>query len=278
MRLIRFSARDGLRLAAREWEGPEGRTPILCLPGLTRSADDFRDLAARHAGRRRVLALDPIGHGESARPEELGRYAIPDSLRDVTDAMAALHCPRAVIVGTSFGGILAMVLAVVRPTAIAGVVLNDIGPRVEDIGFDQVRDFVGRDPALPSLDAAVAHLRAVLPPLVMDEEGWRRFALLTYAPDEAGVFHPRWDVRVAEALRGAGKAPDLWPAFRALAHVPVMLVRGELSELLSAETAARMRAARPDMDFVNVPGTGHCPTLEEKVVVGALDRFLEGVG
>lgn len=278
MRLHRFSAHDGLQLAAREWDGPEGRTPILCLPGLTRSADDFAALAARHAGRRRVLALDHIGHGESARPEALSRYAIPNSLRDVLDAMAALHCPRAVIVGTSFGGILAMVLAVVRPTAIAGVVLNDVGPRLEDVGFDHVQGFVGRDPALPSLDAAVAHLRAVLPPLVMDEDGWRRFALLTYAPDAQGVFHPRWDIRIADALRGAGKAPDLWPAFRALAHVPLMLVRGELSELLSAETAARMRAARPDMAFVNVPGTGHCPTLEEPVVMGALDRFLEGVG
>ncbi|MGG5808135.1 alpha/beta fold hydrolase [Falsiroseomonas sp. CW058] len=273
-----LSARDGLRLAALDRPGPEGRTPILCLPGLTRTAQDFAALAARHAGVRRVLALDHAGHGGSARPEEVSRYGIPHSLRDVTDAMAALHCPRAVIVGTSYGGILAMVLAVLRPTAIAGVVLNDVGPVLEDVGLGHVEAFVGRDPALPGLEAAAAHLRAVLPPLTLDEAGWLHFAALTYAAGPDGLFHPRWDIRIAEVLRGGGgRMPELWPAFGALAHVPVMLVRGELSDLLSPATAQRMRRERPDMEFINVPATGHCPTLEEAVVVPALDRFLDAI-
>jgi pimeloyl-ACP methyl ester carboxylesterase len=273
----RFAARDGLMLSAIDHAGPEDRTPILCLPGITRPAEDFSAIAERHADKRRVIALDHAGHGESARPAETSRYGIPDSLRDVLDAMAALHCPRAVIVGTSYGGILAMVLAVLRPTAIAGVVLNDIGPTLEDAGLQHVEQVVGRDPALPDLDAAIAHLRASIPPLTLDEEGWRRFAARTFARGADGLLHPRWDIRLAEVLRANGKAPDLWPAFGALAHVPLMLVRGELSHLLSPATAQRMRQARPDMEFVNVAATGHCPTLEEPVVIPALDRFLDAI-
>jgi pimeloyl-ACP methyl ester carboxylesterase len=276
-RAATFRARDGLRLAAIDHPGPEGRTPILCLSGLTRSAGDFAALAARHAGTRRVLALDHAGHGESARPADVARYGIEKSLGDVLDAMAALHCPRAVIVGTSFGGILAMVLAVMRPSAIAGVVLNDIGPEIENVGLDFVHNFVARDPALPSLEEAVAHLQATLPPLVMDAEAWRRFAALTYAPGADGLWHPRWDIRIAAALRGRGAPPPLWGAFGALAHAPAMLVRGALSEVLSEATAARMRALRPELEFVEVPGSGHCPHLHEAAVVRPLDRFLDAI-
>ena len=275
-RRIFFHARDGLRLAATDWPGPEGRTPILCLSGLTRSTADFVALAERHAGTRRVVALDHAGHGDSGRPDDISRYGIPQSLGDVLDAMAALHCPRAVIVGTSFGGLLAMMLGVLRPTAIAGAVLNDIGPRMEPAGLDNVQEFVGRDPALASLEACVAHLKSVLPPLTHDEAGWLRFAANTYAPDDHGRFHPRWDIRIAEALR-SNHAPDLWGPFGALAHAPLMLVRGEVSGLLSADTAARMRRERPDMGFVNVAECGHCPSLEEAVVVPALDRFLDAI-
>lgn len=276
-RRVTLHARDGLLLSALDFAGPEGRTPFLCLPGLTRPAEDFRGLAERHQATRRVVALDHAGHGDSARPAEVSRYGIEASLRDVSDAMAALHLPRAVIVGTSFGGILAMVLAVLRPTAIAAVVLNDIGPRMEDVGMDFVQRFVARDPALASLEEAVEHLRATLPPMVLDEAGWRRFTALTYSAGEDGRWHPRWDIRIAEALRGGGKLPELWGAFGALAHAPVMLVRGELSELLSAETASRMRRERPDMAFANLAEAGHAPTLDEAPIVPALDRFLHAI-
>ena len=106
--------------------------------------------------------------------------------------------------------------------------------------------------------------------------GWLRFAANTYAPDDHGIWHPRWDIRIAEALRNNG-APELWGPFGALSHVPLMLVRGEVSALLSAETAARMRQERPDMVFVNVAECGHSPSLEEAVVVPALDRFLDAI-
>jgi pimeloyl-ACP methyl ester carboxylesterase len=276
-RRIGFRARDGLALSALDHPGPEGRTPILCLHGITRRAEDFALLAERHAGRRRVLALDLAGHGESARAASPSRYGIESALRDVLDAMAALHCPRAVVVGTSFGGILAMVLAVMRPGAIAGAVLNDIGPKLEPDGLGHVEDFVGRDPALPSLDAAMEHLREVLPPHVADEAGWRRFTLNTFAPGPDGLWHPRWDIRIAESMRAGGRVPELWGPFGALAHAPVMLLRGGLSRLLSAGTTERMRRERPDMAFYELPGNGHAPLLEEPHVVARLDHFLDAI-
>jgi pimeloyl-ACP methyl ester carboxylesterase len=269
-----FSARDGLRLAAQEWPGDAHRVPLLCLPGITRSAADFAPLAARLRGQRRVIALDHVGHGASEKAPSLARYRIEESLRDVLDTMAALHCGRAIILGTSYGGILAMVLGVLRPSAIAGVVLNDIGPAIEPVGLGHVENFVGRDPALPSLEACVAHLQVTMPPLTLDEAGWAQFAAGTYAPDAQGVWRPRWDTRIAEVMRGGPPMPDLWPAFAALGHAPMLLLRGALSELLSEGTAFRMRRLRPEMGFVSVAETGHCPTLEEPEARAALEAFL----
>lgn len=277
MSRVSFHAWDGLKLSALDHAGPAGRTPILCLPGLTRTAEDFDLLADRHAGKRRVLALDHAGHGESGRAEDVARYGIEHSLRDVLDAMAALHCHRAIVVGTSFGGILAMILGVLRPTALAGVVLNDVGPVLEPVTLGQVENFLGHDPALPGLEAAVAYLKANLPPLVLDETGWQRFAAGTYRAGPDGAWHPRWDIRIAQAMQAGGAMPDLWPAFGALAHVPLMLVRGALSTLLTEATARDMQAARGDMRLVEIAGTGHCPTLEEPDAVAALDAFLDAI-
>ncbi len=279
-------ARDGLRLSVLEWPGPEGHggggnggegpTPLLCLPGISRNALDFRRIGDRLAGRRRVVAMDYAGHGESERPAALARYSATEAVRDLLDAMAALHLHRVVLLGTSFGGILGMVLGVVRPMTLAGVVLNDIGPTLEGGGLDGVRDLIGRDPALPDLDAAAAYLEARLPPLDHDERGWHGFAERTFARGEDGRWHPRWDIRVVGAMAGedGGAPPNLWPAFRAIAHVPLMLVWGERSDLLSAGTVAAMQDARPAMEVVALPGVGHAPVLEAPAARAALDRFL----
>ncbi|MCK8783559.1 alpha/beta hydrolase [Roseomonas sp. NAR14] len=281
-RAVSFAARDGLRLAALDWEGPPAgtRTPILCLPGLCRTAHDYEPLAARHAGRRRVVALDYAGHGDSARADSLARYSPEQALRDVLDATAALGLARVALVGTSFGGILAMVLAAFRPRLLAAVALNDIGPRIEPQGRDSVRDFVGHDPAAISLEAAAEFLRERLPPLgIADAAGWRRMAGLTYALGPDGRWHPRWDTRIAE-VTGDGAAalePVLWGCFGALAHLPLLLVHGEASRLLSADTVARMRRMRPDMTLVQLPGIGHAPLLSEPESIRALDAFLDDV-
>jgi phosphatidylglycerophosphatase A/pimeloyl-ACP methyl ester carboxylesterase len=204
-----FSARDGLRLSALEWpEPPDGgeRLPLLCLPGIARTALDFLEVGARYAGGRRVVALDYAGHGESGRAADPGRYRVEVALRDLLDAMAALHLHRVVVLGTSFGGILAMSLGVLRPGCLAAVAMNDVGPRLEPAGLGVVREVIGRDPAFADLDEAAAFLRRTLPPLDTDDAGWRKRGREDLSPRRGraaapALGHPH---RRGAADRGAG--------------------------------------------------------------------------
>ena len=277
-----FSARDGLRLSALEWPGPppgsdgERRLPLLCLPGLARTSLDFLEIGRRHAGTRRVVALDYAGHGESGRAADPGRYRVPVALRDLLDAMAALHLHRVVLLGTSFGGILAMSLGVLRPGCLAAVAMNDVGPRVEPAGLEVVREVIGRDPAFAELDEAAAFLRRVLPRLAIGRGGLaerRREDLRARRGREAApaLGHPH---RRGAAAGDDPGATELWPLFGALAHVPLLLFWGQESTLLTASTVARMREMRPDMAVAGLPGIGHAPRLVEPLAVSALDRFL----
>jgi pimeloyl-ACP methyl ester carboxylesterase len=245
-----------------------------------RTAWDFTVLAGGIGAGRRVVAVDYAGRGGSARlaaGAAPARYGPEACLRDVMDIAAALHLRRTVVVGTSFGGLLAMGLAAARPGLLAGVVLNDIGPDVGADGADFVRRFVATDPALPDLDACIAYLRGILPPLSLaDDPAWRAMAALTYAPGPDGRWHPLWDTRIAKLLEAP--TPDLWPLFGALAPVPLLVVHGAVSDILTEPTVARMAAARQAagaaMRLVRVPGVGHAPTLAEPEVVAALAAFL----
>jgi len=270
-----FSARDGLRLSALDWEGPAGVTPLLCLPGLSRTALDFVPTATRQAAHRRVVALDYAGHGESERAADLARYSIETTLRDVLDAMAALRLPRAVVLGTSLGGMLGMVFSVMRPGALAGLILNDSGPRMDTGGLDGVRGLLGGDPGFATIADAAAFMRRLMPPTGIPEDGWNAMAESTYRRGADGLLHPRWDTRLVQVVP-TGEAPptELWPFFSALAGVPVMLIWGQESLVLRPGTVQRMRAMRPDMAFVTLPGIGHSPQLELPAARDGIDRFL----
>jgi pimeloyl-ACP methyl ester carboxylesterase len=272
------SAWDGLPLCIREWPDRErfdgnSLPPVLCLPGLVRTSADFETLAPAIGEGRRVVAIDYAGRGDSGRSRDVTRYAPEPCVRDVMDVCAALHIHHAVVIGTSFGGLLAMGLAAARPNLIRAVVLNDIGPDVGSEGADFVRHFVGHDPALESLEAAVAFLRTNLPPLSLDTDAaWRRMAELTYQPGPDGRFHPVWDTRIAQLLNRP--SPDLWPLFGGLAHLPVLLVRGSVSNILLPGTVTRMLSLHPDMTVVTLPGIGHAPILTEPPALAAIRTFL----
>lgn len=269
----RISAWDGLDICVREWSDGDRLPPVLCLPGLVRTALDFETLAPAIGAGRRVVAIDYPGRGDSGRSNDIARYAPEACARDVIDACAALGIRDAVVIGTSFGGLLAMGLAAARPALVRGVVLNDIGPDVGAEGADFVRDFIGNDPALECLEACANFLRERLPPLSLDtDEAWRRMAELTYQPGPDGRWHPVWDIRIARLLNDP--PPDLWLLFGALAYVPVLLVRGEVSNILLPSTVARMQAMRPDMEVVTVPDIGHAPILTEPEALAAIQRFL----
>lgn len=268
-----ISAWDGLAIRIHEWHAGNTLAPVLCLPGLVRTGADFDMLAPAIAKGKRVIAIDYPGRGESGRCRDVNRYAPEPCLRDVMDACAALHLHQAIIIGTSFGGLLAMALAAARPSLIRAVILNDVGPDIGPEGGDFVRNFVANDPALNSLDACVALLRTSLPPMSLKTDSdWRRMAALTYQQGPDGRWHPLWDIRIAALLNRP--PPHLWALFGALSHVPVLLIRGQLSNILLEGTVTRMQAVHPRITLVTLPGIGHAPILTEPLALDAILAFL----
>ncbi|MFQ3623889.1 MAG: alpha/beta hydrolase, partial [Acetobacteraceae bacterium] len=222
-----------------------------------------------------VLAPDYAGRGLSERAGDWRRYRPERLAADLLDLCAALHVPRAVVLGTSLGGLLAMGLAAARPGLVAAVLLNDVGPELGGGGLDFVRRFVGAEHVEPDLERAAAWLRGIMPWLSLaTPEEWREFASLTFAPGPDGRWRTVWDLAIARTLEERRPA-DLWPLFGALARRNLLLVRGGASDILSAGTAARMRERRPDMAELVLPGVGHAPTLSEPSIAPAVDAWIE---
>ncbi len=270
--MSRISTWDGLNIQVHQWGDGPGM-PLLCLPGLVRTGGDFMAIAARYGEERRIVSLDYLGRGGSDWPADAARYGAEATLRDVMDACAALHLHRAGVIGTSFGGLLAMGLAMARPTLLAGVVLNDIGPELGGPGAASVLDFISDSPEMPNQAAALAYLRGQLGDgMRPDAPGWEDLANLTYVPTGNGAWRPHWDKRTALLLKGVPR--PLWPLFHALPDIPLVLVHGRLSQLLTDDGVAAMAGFRPDMAVVEVDNVGHAPTLAEPDVLAALDAFV----
>ncbi|MBS0247883.1 MAG: alpha/beta hydrolase [Proteobacteria bacterium] len=276
-----ITAADGLKLHVRDYGGPDKTTlPVVCLPGLTRTAEDFDTLAAAlTAEGRRVVAVDYRGRGRSDYDPDPTKYSLPVELGDVVTIITALSCEPAVYVGTSRGGILTMLLATVRPAAIAGAVLNDIGPVLEPEGLARIKGYVGKLPQPKDYDDAAAILARLFgsqfPRLTMDD--WGRSARRGFK-DAGGVLVPTYDAALMRTLAEVDVSkpiPDLWPQFEALAQVPVMVVRGELSDLLSAATVAEMGRRHPGFESVTVPAQGHAPLLAEDDVIARIAAFVQ---
>lgn len=271
------TAQDGLRLYCRDYGDPlSPRLPLLCLSGITRNSADFADLAERHAGERRVLCLDYRGRGRSDYDPDWRNYDARIYAGDIAQVIAAAGLHRVIAVGTSLGGILGMGLAVLKPTVLGAVVLNDIGPDVIPGGIRRILDYIGRDHPQPDWESAAAYLRALLPTLsIRTDEGWLKMARATFREGRDGQLHFDWDVNLAKPLLHVHRAvPDLWPYFRALGPVPVLAIRGALSDVLSAETFERMALAKPDLLRVTVANTGHAPNFNEPEAAAAIDAFI----
>jgi pimeloyl-ACP methyl ester carboxylesterase len=280
---IYLSAPDGLRLhVASHGRAEAAALPVVCLPGLTRTTSDFDELArslATHRQRpRRAIALDYRGRGRSEYDRKPANYNLAVELADVIAVLTALGTEPAVFVGTSRGGILAMLLATARPTAIAGVVLNDIGPVIEPKGLLRIKSYVGKLPQPKSHAEGAEILRRLFDAQFpkFDAEAWLDAARRTWE-DRAGRLVPTYDVKLAKTLKGIEPEqpiPSLWKEFDALAHVPVMVIRGVNSDILSAETVTAMRARRPDLVTLDVPDQGHAPTLAEPDVIQRIADFI----
>jgi pimeloyl-ACP methyl ester carboxylesterase len=277
---IFISAPDGLKLHIRSYgKASAPLLPVVCLPGLSRTEADFATLAGTlsHDGTRRVVVLDYRGRGQSEYDRNPANYAFHTELADVLSVGAALDCTPAIFVGTSRGGILAMMLAALRPTAIAGVVLNDIGPVIDPKGLMRIKGYLGRLPQPRSFEEAAEILRrlfsAQFPKL--GPQDWLAEARRSFRQAD-GQLLPTYDARLAKTMEGVEferPLPALWKEFDALANVPLIVVHGELSDILTAETVVAMRAHHPKMEVLEVPDQGHTPRLVEADVMAQIAAF-----
>jgi pimeloyl-ACP methyl ester carboxylesterase len=274
---------DGLSLHYRDYPGRSDRPPILCIPGLTRNARDFEPVAERFAGEWRVICVDLRGRGDSDYAKDAGSYMPANYVEDLSRLFEEAGLERVVAIGTSLGGVVAMLLAAQAPERFAAIVLNDIGPVVEPDGLARIRDYVGQARSFPTWMHAARALQEQAgnahPDFALAD--WLRLAKRLMCIAESGRIAFDYDMKIAEPFArppelGAPPA-NLWPTFRALAGRPVLALRGELSDILSAETLARMARELPDFEAVTVPRTGHAPTLEEAEAQAALARLLARV-
>ncbi|MFC3173805.1 alpha/beta fold hydrolase [Novosphingobium bradum] len=278
-----WTSPDGLRLHYRAYgEAQPGRAPALCLPGLTRNARDFEDLAPRLAQARQVLCPDMRGRGDSAYAKDSATYNPLQYVEDVEALLAEAGIERFVAVGTSLGGLVTMLLALRDPRRLAGAVLNDVGPVIEAEGLARIRGYVGTGRSFPTwmhAARALEETHAAAYPGFMATD-WLRMAKRMMAVGQNGRIAFDYDMKIAEPFSqpGGEAGVDLWPAFAALAGRPVLVLRGELSDLLSAETAAEMARRMPEAEVVTVVGRGHAPTLDEPEAAAAIERLLDRCG
>jgi pimeloyl-ACP methyl ester carboxylesterase len=284
---IFVTSSDGLRLHARCFGSrATASIPVVCLPGLARTAADFDALATALTSdssmSRRVIALDYRGRGRSQYDRNPANYSIPVELADVIAVVTALEALPAIFVGTSRGGILTMLLAAARPSTIAGVILNDIGPAIEPQGLMRIKSYVGKLPQPRTFEegADILHrlFQTQFPKL--KQQDWLAYSRRTFK-EQGGRLVPDYDANLAKTLASIDleqPVPALWSQFDALAKVPVMVVRGANSDILSADTVDAMRALRKDLETLEVPDQGHAPLLAEPNVIGRVTDFIERIG
>ena len=292
----RYSSRDGLSLYYRSYGA--GDDVVLCLPGLTRNSKDFHELALHLAGRWRVICPDIRGRGRSAWDPRHFRYNPGIYAADAWRLMDHLGIKRFAMIGTSLGGLVAMIMADQQASRLRGIVLNDIGPEIPDAAVARIKAYAGQMKPATNWDEVVQNIRGAYELALpgMSPEFWEGYARLSYRENAQGVPKPDVDPAVGDTLRNppavikalqwlnrrgllkriGGVAIDPWDAFRAIS-MPCLLIRGAISDVLTPEIVGKMRAANPQLESVDVPGRGHAPLLDEPECVSAIDAFLQKI-
>lgn len=276
-----WTSQDGLKLHYRDYAGRDDRPPVFCFHGLTRNARDFDKLAARLAGEWRVICPDMRGRGDSAYAKDTATYNPIQYVRDLALLFDELAIERFVSIGTSMGGLMTLLMGFSMPERIAACLMNDVGPELELTGINRIQDYLGQARNFPTWMHAARALEEVHHSAFPDWEieDWLVMAKRTMvlASNDRVVFD--YDMKIAEPFKGVdySNQPDLWPGFDALAKNPVVVLRGELSDLFSESAFRKMGERGPDVDLVTIPRVGHAPTLDEPEAVVAIERMLAKV-
>jgi len=276
-----YTSPDGLRLYYRDYNAANSTgTPLLCLHGLTRNSKDFHAFASALSRDRRVISPDMRGRGRSDYDPDYRNYQVATYARDVLALLDHEQLTRVIAVGTSMGGLISMAIGSVKPDVFRGIILNDVGPEVDPEGIKRISAYVGAGAVLQNWRQAVNGVKVINGPCFPDyaQADWENFARNTFREQQDGSIVADYDQAIGTAIRDSAEnavPADLWPMFRALASVPVMVLRGENSDILSPETLTRMAREHPQLTPVIVPNRGHAPDLSEDVSQREISRFIQ---
>jgi pimeloyl-ACP methyl ester carboxylesterase len=282
---VYYSSPDGLQLYARDYPADQSATgapqpTLLCMHGLTRNSRDFEPLAAALAGRYRMVVVDQRGRGLSAYDDNSANYQPITYVGDMFALIAQLGLKEIVLIGTSMGGLMAMMMAAMQPALFRGLVINDIAPEIEPAGLERIKAYVGRHPAhFDDWQAAVSSVRdsnGEAFPHYSDEQ-WLAFTRRLCHSGSDGKIYYSYDAAIAEPMLNTPDSavpPDLWPLFGALKALPMLTVHGALSDILSDRIVSRMQQEHPTMRYSRVDNVGHAPILDEPEALTAIEQFL----
>lgn len=276
-----YHSSDDLKLYYREYGAGNGGVPMVCLSGLTRNSADFHNFAMHYCDHYRIFALDYRGRGKSDYDGDVKNYNPQIYLGDVFNFLTQRNIEKAIFIGTSLGGLLTMGVAGLAKQFIAAVVLNDVGPEINETGSDRIRNYIGKDIRFDSLQNAADYERSVYASAYPDwsESDWHNAVNTTFIYDEDRKnYRLNYDLKIGDALRDQfehSEAIDLWPFFEQLADIPVLAIRGALSDVLSPEIFDKMAEKIPAMTRITLENRGHVPQLTEPPFLTAMDNFLE---
>jgi pimeloyl-ACP methyl ester carboxylesterase len=277
-----YKSDDNLNLFYRDYHpGNEAdAVPVICLHGLTRNARDFDEIACHLAKSRRVIVPDLRGRGLSDYDAQWQNYHPYTYVDDVWQLVSALKLGKVIVIGTSLGGLMAMIMAAQKPQMLEAVILNDIGPELAPEGLLRIKSYLSDVQKDYSLDQAIARAKKINQDFFPDyqDNDWRNFVLRIHKVNAQNRYELEYDPNVFLALSQLGGLPeDPWHYFNALARIPCLLLHGELSDLLTSDIVEKMRTQKPDLQYAMVPRCGHAPFLNEPAALAAIDAFMQNL-
>jgi len=278
-----YYSHDGLKLYYRDYNAKQShKTPLLCLHGLTRNSKDFHRLAVHFSKDRRVVSLDIRGRGKSEYDPNYVNYQIPTYVQDVLGFLAHENIPQVTAVGTSMGGLIAMAIGAINPNIFNGIILNDIGPEIDQKGIERISKLVSNTRILKDWAqtiSGVSILNTALFPDYSNQE-WERFVRNSFREQDDGTIVADYDQAIGRAMTESsnnGVPVDLWPMYRALHNIPILTLRGENSDILSSETLRKMAESHPKFTALTVPNRAHVPDLNEEISLQAISTFINSL-
>jgi len=271
---------DGLKLHYRDYPSSSDATPVICVPGLTRNARDFEHLGPWLDGKRRLLLINLRGRGGSEYAPDSGSYNPKQYVADIAKLLEEIDIPKAIFIGTSLGGIVTMLMAKAHPDRVAGALLNDVGPELEQAGLDRIGSSVGQGRSFDTWAHAARDVGGgsgdIFPDFTLDD--WIRFCKKLYRLTSSGRIILDYDMKIAEPFdRKGGGSGALWNALESLKDKPTMILRGGLSDLFSERIAKEMLGKLGQGELATVPRVGHAPSLEEPASLDAIETLLQRV-